>query len=128
MSTGADSEPLELHMLCRLGQVDSGRIIEVLTATAHFHRTGSHLALGDSVNFGVPWLEGSQAEFGLVSLPYLDGPSLEWLRPDGVRFLWLIPITKAEVDFKKSYGVEALEQRFESAQFDYLDPLRKSVV
>lgn len=45
-----------------------------------------------------------------------------------MRFLWLIPITLAELRFKKEHGVSALEQRFEEAQFNYLDPLRDSVV
>jgi len=41
---------------------------------------------------------------------------------------WLIPVTKAEVEYKKAFGLESLEQRFEAAQFDYTDPHRPSVV
>jgi len=45
-----------------------------------------------------------------------------------VRFLWLVPITDAELELKKRDGVEALETMFEIAAFDYLDPQRRSVV
>jgi hypothetical protein len=45
-----------------------------------------------------------------------------------VRFLWLVPITEEEVAFKKAHGLDSLEERFESHQFDYLDPYRASVV
>jgi len=40
----------------------------------------------------------------------------------------LIPITRSERDFKKEVGVEELERRLEASDFDYLDPLRPSVV
>ncbi|NMH80404.1 suppressor of fused domain protein [Pseudonocardia xinjiangensis] len=58
------------------------------------------------------------------------GPSLENLSlPDGstVRCAWLIPITSAEVRYKKKHGLEALEERFEAGGLDYLDPHRASV-
>jgi hypothetical protein len=64
----------------------------------------------------------------VLSPPYLDGQNLEWLEEPHVRFLWLIPVTEAEVAFKKAHGMEALEERFEEAQFNYLDPFRASVI
>ncbi len=72
-------------------------------------------------------MTGSTCTHGLISLPYLDGPDLEWLAEPKVRFLWLIPITEAEVRFKKSYGMEALERKLEERRFDFLDPSRVSV-
>ena len=39
-----------------------------------------------------------------------------------------IPITEAELAFKKKHGLDALEQKWEAAGFNYLDPLRRSVV
>jgi len=105
---------------------------ELLTAVAHYHRTGAKLGLGHTVNFGRPWLPDSLCTFGLISLPYIDGPKLEWLPLDSAdhcaRLLWLVPITEAEVAFKKAHGVEALEERLEAAHFDYIDPQRASVV
>ena len=127
MSRESDEERIEIHLF---SPRKADEQIELLTAIAHYHRTGSRLNLGHTVNFGRPWLPDSECTHGLLSLPYLDGPDLERLKIDGgtVRFLWLIPVTQQEVEFKKQYGLEKLEARFEEVGFDYLDPLRKSVV
>lgn len=104
--------------------------VEILLAVAHYHLTGNFVGLGHTVNFGKPWLDDSQCEYGLVSLPYLDGPKLELVNlPSGNigRCLWLIPITRTEMEFKRSHGLDALEKRFEQAKFNYLDPKRPSV-
>jgi hypothetical protein len=102
----------------------------LLSAVAHYHASGEGLGLGHTVNFGCPWYDGSPCSHALLSLPYLDGPGLEWL-PKGmpeVRFLWLIPITEGELAYKKARGVDALEDRFEESGFSYNDPFRESVV
>jgi hypothetical protein len=83
--------------------------------------------LGHTVNFGRSFLPGATCTHGLISLPYLDGPRLEWLERPRVRFLWLIPVTWQEVAFKIRNGLDALEERLEAAGFDYLDPQRASV-
>lgn len=129
MSEEADPERLELHILARESDatVADRDLVELLTVIAHFHRTGQRLGLGHTVNFGRPWLLSSPCSYGLVSLPYLDGPALEWLDEPRVRFLWLIPITADERAFKKARGLEALEAQFEAAGFDFLDPARASV-
>jgi|GraSoi_2013_40cm_1033754.scaffolds.fasta_scaffold02500_5 hypothetical protein len=127
MSQPADPNSIELHLFApRLN--DS--IAELLVATVHYHRTGCRLALGDSVNFGRPWWGGSLCDHGLICLPYLDGPRLESLELPGqrVRFLWLIPVTPAEVQYKRIHGLEALETKLEQANVSYVDPLRASVV
>ncbi len=129
MSQPLDEESIELHLF---SPILSDRHVELLTVVARYHRTGNRLGLGHTVNFGRPWLPGSSCEYGLISLPYLDGPALENYQPQVahgiVRFLWLVPITKEERDYKKRYGLESLESRFEETQFDYLDPNRGSVV
>lgn len=125
--TDPPEDRLELHLFAP-PQGEVACLTEILTATAHYHRTGSRLGLEHSVNFGQPWLPGSKCTFGLISLPYLDGPDLERLEKPSVRFLWLIPVTENEVAYKKKHGMEALEELFERAQFNYLDPLRPSVV
>lgn len=68
--------------------------------------------------------------YGLISLPYLDGPRLEnhQTKSGLIRFLWLIPITIQERDYKKQNGLEALEQKFEQEHLNYINPYRKSVV
>ena len=125
MAQPQDEKPLELH--CFSATDDFG-LVELLYATAHYHRTGSALDAGHSVNFGRPWAPGSHLTFGLVSLPYLDGPKLEIMRSTGVRFLWLLPISRREVLFKQAAGLEALERAMEWAKFDYLDHARSDVV
>lgn len=126
MSQPEDEAGLEIFLL---SPVQSPLHVETLSAIAHYHRTGKPLDLGHTVNFGRPWLPGSRCEYGLLSLPYLEGPKLEYARIAGrdVRFLWLIPITKSEVELKKKHGLEALEARFDEAQFNYLDPNRPAV-
>jgi hypothetical protein len=103
---------------------------ELLAAAAHYHRTGANLGLHHTFNFGRPWLAGSQCDRGLISLPYLDGPKLEWAQFDSkpVQFLWIIPITAGEVEYRRTHGTDALEERFEQSNFDFSDPHRPSVV
>jgi len=127
MSQPDDESPIELHLF---SPQSSQAHVELLTAIAHYHRHDAQLDLGHTVNFGRPWMPGSQCDHGLISLPYLDGPDLENLSLDdiAVRFLWLIPITKNELEYKKKNGLEALEEEFDKQKFNYLDPLRDSIV
>jgi hypothetical protein len=127
MSLPDDENPVELHMF---SPFRTDEMVELLVATAHFHRTSTKLDVGHSVNFGRPWIDGSQCDYGLISLPYLDGPDLEVLSLGSrtVKFYWLIPVTPSEVDFKKRLGLEALEVEFDRSGFDYVNPQRKSVV
>ena len=127
MSMPDDKELIELH-LCS-PKHHRGHA-ELLTAVAHYHRTGAHLGCWHTVNFGRPWLPGSLCDYGLLSLPYLDGSALEkgCIAGHAVSFLWLIPITRAEREYKLEQGIEALEQRFEQCSFNYADPARPSVV
>jgi hypothetical protein len=127
MSDISDTERIECFIL---SPAPDPSLCELLTVVAWYHRTGASLGLEHTVNFGRPWLPESDCANGLFSLPYLDGPKLEWLECDGVRtrILWLIPITIEERDFKIHFGLEGLESRFESTNFDYANPFRKSVV
>ena len=127
MSQQYDAPGIEIHLF---SPVKCATHIELLTAIAHYHVTGEYLGVGHTVNFGRPWLPDSNCDHGLISLPYLDGPKLEWLdlTSKRIQFLWLIPIEASEVEYKKSHGIEALESLFEKKKFDYLDPRRQSVV
>lgn len=127
MSQQGDSVPIELHLF---SPIETEAHVELLTVIAHYHLSGEYLNLGHTVNFGRPWLPKSRCTHGLISLPFLDGPKLEWLESGSrrIRFLWLLPITAGEVEFVKQHGVDALETEFEQQQFDYLDALRESVV
>lgn len=126
MSQQSDESRIEIHLFSPRESRDH---VELLTVIAHYHRTGARLGLGHTVNFGRPWLDGSSCDHGLISLPYLDGPNLEYLEaPNGqIRFLWVIPVTSSEAQFARANGLEALERRFEEVQFNYLDPARDAV-
>ena len=103
--------------------------VELLTALAFFHHTGSPLDLATTVNLGRPWLPRSACSYGLLAAPYLDVRTVEWVQSREVRCLWLVPITAAEREFRRHHGVAALEKAFEeSPAFNYLDPGRRAVV
>ena len=85
---------------------------------------------GHTFPIGEPWLQGSECEFMLVSVPYPFGPELEVckLAEGHLHFFWLLPITKAEREFKIREGQEALEQRFDARAVEYWKPDRDSAV
>lgn len=128
MAQLADENRLEIHMYCQPRNFDIVQPVELLTVIADYHRTGHRLGPGHTVNFGRPLAQGSKCTHGLLSLPYLYGAELEWCRTLDVQCLWLIPVTAAELAYKKSHGLEALEQCFEKAELNYLDVRRASVV
>jgi hypothetical protein len=129
MSHPTDDVLTELHLF---SPVHEAQHIELLTAIDHYHHTGAAICLGDTVNFGRPWFPGSRCNYGLISLPYLDGPALEVLDMHdlglSVHCLWLVPVSKDEVEYMKRYGRDALESKLEEQRFNYLDPGRRSVV
>jgi hypothetical protein len=129
MSNKDDESPIELHMF---SSTQDHTLVELLTAVAHYHKNSNKLYLHHTVNFGRPWQDQSECEYGFISLPYLDGPDLENLtiqdfKKNG-KCYWLVPISKVELEFKKNYGVEALEERFDVVGLNYLNPKRSSVV
>jgi hypothetical protein len=128
MSQPEDDVPIEMHIFS-LNQ--DRTIVELLTAIAYYHRNTKRVGLNHSINLGRPWKNNSTCSYGLISLPYLDGPKLEnFLSPENnqvIKFYWVIPITEKEYLYKRSYGVEALEQKF-GKDFNYLNPLRQSVM
>jgi hypothetical protein len=127
MSSEMDATPIELHMF---SPISSSEPVELLVATAHFHKTGARLHLNNTINFGKSWMDDSICVYGLISLPYLDGPKLENMDMCSGRiakYYWLIPITKAEVDYKITNGIDKLEALFEKYNIDYVNPKRESV-
>jgi hypothetical protein len=105
------------------------RAVELLAMITYYHR-GGKLGLGHTFPIGEPWLPGSRCDHLLVSLPYPWGPDLETCHVGDrhVDFLWLVPITKQERDFKAANGLEALESLFEDRGLKYWDPDRISHV
>lgn len=122
------TRPIELHLF---SANRDDLLAEILTAAAYYHLHAPHqLDVGHTIYFGRPWKPGSQCTYGLISLPYLDGPALENSRHNGVslKYYWLIPITEQERHYKMTRGLEALETAFEQTSFNYLDPERAEVV
>jgi len=101
-------------------------LVELLTISASYHRNGAPLNLHHTVNIGQPWIDKSNCNHGLISLPYLDGPQLEIFSFAGyeVHCYWMIPVTEKEKNYKSKYGWEALEKLFENNKLDYLNPDR----
>lgn len=129
-----DNSPIELHIFA---SEKTDELVELLTVIAHYHQLDKKLDLGHTVNFGKPWMDSSHCTYGLVSLPYLDGPDIENLEYKSnklfspkklIKFYWLIPITGEELEYKKKFGLEELEEKFDTTSFNYLDPKRASVV
>jgi hypothetical protein len=128
MSAGPARPMLEAHMFATTRFDDP--CVELLTFLAFFHHTGEALGLHHTVAFGQPWSSGSLLDHGLLSLPYLDGPSLEWqdVGAEKIQHLWLLPISRSERELKVTAGVEALEALFESRGVAYADPTRDTLV
>ncbi|MEU8578664.1 suppressor of fused domain protein [Streptomyces asoensis] len=105
------------------------RFIELMAMIAAYHCTGHRLGLEHSMSIGAPWVPGSACDHVLISLPYLYGPDLEHCPVPGghARILWVLPVTTAETAFRRRHGHEALEQPFDEAEINPLDPFRASV-
>jgi hypothetical protein len=105
------------------------RHVELATMSAWYHGR-ERLGVGHTFPIGQPWLPDSLCEYFMVSLPYPFGPDLEVcnISSGQLRFLWLLPITLAEREFKIREGQEALERRFDEWPLPYWHPLRPSVV
>jgi hypothetical protein len=101
----------------------------LLAMSAHYHRTLT-LGAGHTVPIGGPWMPGSQCDHFVISLPYIFWPGLHTCHVGDrhVEFLWLLPITQRERDFKIEHGLEELETRFEDAGMEYWQIDRPSVV
>lgn len=121
----ADSAPIELFLL---SPMQAPELVELLYITAYFHLFSEQLDIDHTVNFGRPWLPGSQCDHGILST--MDGARVQWADIDGqkVQFLWLIPITKAERDYKIELGADALDEKFVEKEVDCADVMRESAV
>jgi hypothetical protein len=125
-ATSADNHGLEF-LVCT-GSPDA-RAIELLAMTVFYNR-GGKLGLAHTMPIGEPWLPGSVCDHLLACLPYPFGPDLQTCHVGDrhVEFLWLLPITEAERNWKVSHGLEALESRFEETGLRYWQVDRASVL
>ncbi|MFF3015657.1 suppressor of fused domain protein [Streptomyces sp. NPDC057939] len=126
-ATEKDGHGLEFVMTA---QVRDQRFIDLMAMIAHYHRGGHRLDLEHSLPIGEPWVPGSTCDHLLISLPHLHGPDLEHCPLPGghARILWTLPVTAAEIEFRRRQGHEALEQLFDDAEIVPTDPFRTSAV
>jgi hypothetical protein len=105
-------------------------LVGLLTMLAYYHQCKSRFWHGHTVDFGLPWIDQSLCDHGVLLLPYLDDEDFEYLKGEdlNVRFLWLLPITGAEREYKVNHGLEALELLFEEKRMNYIDPKRECIV
>ncbi|WP_244297661.1 suppressor of fused domain protein [Streptomyces griseoflavus] len=105
------------------------RFIELMAMVAYYHCGGHRLGLEHSMPIGEPWVPGSTCDHLLISLPYPHGPDLEHCPVPGghARILWMLPVTTAEIEFRRRHGHEALERLFDEAEINPVDPFRVSV-
>ncbi|MET8639079.1 suppressor of fused domain protein [Streptomyces sp. NPDC004680] len=117
-----------LEFLMTAGARDQ-RFIELMAMIAFYHCGRHQLDLKHSMPIGEPWVPGSTCDHLLVTLPYLHGPDLEHCPlPEGhARIVWTLPVTTAEIEFRRRHGHEALEQLFDKAEIIPTDPFRASV-
>ncbi|MFJ6540232.1 suppressor of fused domain protein [Streptomyces sp. NPDC091385] len=121
-----DGHGLEFVMTAH---VHDQRFVELMAMIAFYHCGGHRLDLEHSMPIGEPWVPGSTCDHLLISLPYLHGPDLEHCPVPGghARILWTLPVTTAEIEFRRRHGHEALERRFDEAEIIPTDPFRASV-
>ena len=102
---------------------------EIVTMVSWYQRKRP-LGIGHTLPIGEPWLPGSRCDHLLVSTPYPFGPNLEICEMEGLHahISWILPITRAERDFKAAQGLETLESLFESNALHFWDAHRKSLV
>ncbi|MDI5969624.1 suppressor of fused domain protein [Streptomyces sp. SL13] len=105
------------------------RFVDLAARVAHYHASYA-LDLVHSVPLGRPLVPGASCDHLLVTLPHPYGPALEHCPLPAARtarLLWLLPVTGAEIAFRRATSHEALEERFGAEVIDPTDPFRRSV-
>jgi hypothetical protein len=134
ISAGASSEPmeegygLEFFALTRSEQVQAVKLVAMV---AQLHGDPRYpLALGQALEIGHPWLPDASCDHLLVCLPGPFGEEFEWhsARERTIRFVWLMPITRAEAEFAHRCGFVALQEKLGAAELDVTAIRRPSAV
>jgi len=134
VSAGAAAEPMEegygLEFFVVAREADD-EIARLLAMVAQLHGDPRYpLSLGQVIEIGHPWLAGSSCDHLLVCLPGPFGDDFEWLstRERTVRFVWLLPITRAEAELVRAQGMGPLQEKLGTAGVDVAARSRDSVV
>jgi hypothetical protein len=134
VSAGAGAEPMEegygLEFFLVSREPDDG-VARLLAMVAQLHADPRYpLSLGQVIEIGHPWLTGSSCDHLLVCLPGPFGDDFEWLstRERTLRFVWLLPITRAEAELARAQGLGPLQEKLGAAGVDVAARSRDSVV
>ncbi|MFI8350349.1 suppressor of fused domain protein [Streptomyces sp. NPDC085596] len=130
VSMGASITGEGAHEFALLSPCAFQRHVETVTMVAHWQAAGRNADVGSVLALGWPWMEGSEADHLLVAPLYAYPSGYDSFR-DGdkeVSILWLIPIYANEAAYVRRRGFEHLEERFEKADVNLLDPRRGSVL
>jgi hypothetical protein len=106
-------------------------VAKLLAMVANLHADERYpLSLGQTLEVGHGWLPGASADHLLVTLPTFFDPELEWLsdRTRNIRFIWLVPVTRAEAGFARKHGPLPLQEKLGAARVDVAALVRHSVV
>jgi hypothetical protein len=123
-----DGYGLELVLMTRAPEKLATKLLAMV---ANLHADERYpLSLGQTLEVGHGWLPGASADHLLVALPTVFDPELEWLsdRDRNIRFIWLVPITRAEAEFARKHGPVALQEKLGAARADLAALVRDSVV
>lgn len=133
-SAGASFEPMEegygLEFFLVSREPDD-QLARLLAMVAQLHADPRYpLSLGQVLEIGHPWLAGSECDHLLVCLPGPFGDDFEWLstRERTVRFVWLLPVTRAEAELARTRGLGPLQEKLGAATVDVAARSRESVV
>jgi hypothetical protein len=97
-------------------------------AIENFGRKRIPSSIGDTMEFRTPICAGSEitglmtVDIGEMFIPILS------LASGFIDFQKIIPLYKAEIDFKRQHGYEALIARMEQSRAEYTDPIRAPVI
>jgi hypothetical protein len=123
-----DGYGLEFVLLTRTPEKLAAKLLAMV---ANLHADERYpLSLGQTLEVGHGWLPGASADHLLVSLPTFFDPELEWLsdRTRNIRFIWLVPVTRAEAGFARKHGPLPLQEKLGAARVDVAALVRHSVV
>lgn len=128
-----EDEPMGFGVeLCGALYAEETPFVEMLADIAHEVQAGEWaIALGTILPDVIePYFPGTKMQHLLLVHPFCWDENFGLFEQDGRRTVWLqiIPISESEYQFAEDQGVEALEDRLESAGVDVLDLLRDPVV
>jgi hypothetical protein len=126
-ASNIENEESGLHEFILISPFETDRMVQMLAMVTYYHALNG-LQYTDTVPIGEPWLEKSNCDTWLVSLPYPFDQTIEIIPANHARVAWLLPISTAEREHIAEHGLEALEQKFDEVELKYWETDRSSVI